>query len=172
MTESIHDTLLDRMPEVAGGHAGWSPTEVAHLASCADCAAAWRIVQGTARLGRTIEQGFDVSRAADGVLLRLRSRAASSWGVRRVAMGIAAAAAVVVLAVGLRGPAPATVPASRALPTGVRFLPELDSLSTDELTTVAEEVDRPTSELEATDGQQLFELDSTQLERVLRSLEG
>lgn len=170
MTDTIHETLLDRMPDVVGGRAVWNAEERTHLSGCSECRAAWAIVQGTARIGRAIGDGFDAPGAAERTLLRLRTRPAASRGVRRLAVGIAAVAAAVLLAVALRGPAPAAV--SGVLPVGVRYLPELDSLSTDELSTVAEELDAPPSALEVTDGQQLFELDSTQLERVLRSLEG
>ena len=53
-----------------------------------------------------------------------------------------------------------------------RFLPELDSLTVDELTVIAEGLEAPLTETTIIEGQPLFELDSTQLERVLRSLEG
>ena len=170
MTDTIHEALLDRMPDVAGGRAAWNAEEGAHLAGCSECRAAWTIVQATARLGRAVGERFDASDVAEKTLLRLRTRPVARWGVRRLALGTAAVAAAVLLAVALRGPTRAAV--SGALPVGVHYLPELDSLSTDELNTVAEELDAPPSALEVTDGQQLFELDSTQLERVLRSLEG
>lgn len=173
MTESIHETLQDRMPEVAAGRAAWTTADAAHLAGCGECRAAWEVVRVAARVGRQVERTFDATGAAAIVHARLRARGASRFTLRRVALGITAIAAVIALTVLTRSPAPAPAAvAGRSLPAGVRFLPELDSLSADELTTVAEELDQPAADLESADGQHFFELDSTQLERVLRSLEG
>lgn len=169
MTETIHDMLLDRMPEVARGAGTWSPAEAAHLAGCAECRTAWEVVRDGAALGAGIERTFDGAASGRRVVERLRTSGASHSTGRPWVLALVAAAAAVLFVV-LRAPhaaPPAPVPVAEA-----RFLPELDSLTTDELATVAEGIDPPAGALELQDGQPLFDLDSTQLERVLRSLEG
>ncbi|HET7041476.1 MAG TPA: hypothetical protein VFI13_05640, partial [Gemmatimonadales bacterium] len=107
--------------------------------------------------------------AAREVTARLREAGRRGRSLRRWMVGLAAAAAVVLYAAVRPDPGPAVTGAPVA---EARFFPELDSLSTEELAVVAEEVDRPASELDPVAGQHLFDLDTTQLERVLRSLEG
>ena len=172
MNETIHDILLERMPEVAAGASRWSAEESAHLAACPECREAWALVTSAAKMGAGVERTFDASGTAQVVTLRLRATASRGRSVRRVAVGLLAAAAAVALYVAgsdqaRPGPAPSPAPVATA-----RFLPELDSLSTDELATVAAEVEAPASSLDLTEGQSLDGLDSTQLERVLRSMEG
>ena len=170
MNETIHDILLERMPEVVGGASRWNAEEAAHLAACPECREAWALVASAAAVGAGVERTFDASAAARAVTLRLRATASRGRNVRRVALGLFAAAAAVALFVAgsdRTAPSPAPAPVAAA-----RFLPELDSLSTDELATVAAEVDAPASSLDLPEGQSLFDLDSTQLERVLRSMEG
>ena len=170
MTETIHDILLERMPEVADGASRWSAEEAAHLAACPECREAWALLSAAAGLGAGVERTFDASGTARALALRLRATESRSRGLRRVAIGLFAAAAALALYLGGSGrdaaaPAPAPVVAAR-------FLPELDSLSTDELATVAAEVDASAPSINATEGASLDDLDSTQLERVLRSMEG
>lgn len=170
MTETIHEQLLERMPDVAGGAARWSPDEGAHLAACADCREAWEVIRASRRLGAEIETHFDAAAAGAGVVRRLREAGTRRRTVRRATPGLIAVAAALLVTLGgreLGGGGPTAVPVADA-----RFLPELDSLTTDELATVAEGIDAPASQLELIEGQPLFALDSTQLERVLRSLEG
>ena len=172
MNETIHDILLERMPEVAAGASRWGAEEAAHLAACPECREAWALVTSAAEVGAGVERTFDASAAARAVTLRLRATASRGRNVRRAALGLFAAAAAVALFVAgsdRMGPGPAPAPAPVA---AARFLPELDSLSTDELATVAAEVDAPASSLDLPEGPSLFDLDSTQLERVLRSMEG
>lgn len=170
MTDILHETLLERMPDVARGAESWSADESAHLAACAECRAAWMVVSRGARVGAAVERGFDASGAARAVTARLRASSTRARAWRWTGLGIAAAAAITLAVVGPRTapPAPVVPPAV----AGARFLPELDSLSTEELTAVAEGLDLPASRLDIIEGQPLFDLDSTQLERVLRSLEG
>lgn len=170
MTETIHDQLIERMPDLARGAAHWSPDEDAHLAACADCRDAWAVIRASTRLGADIAARFDAAAAGEGVVRRLRQAGARRRTIRRAALGLIAVAAAFLLVLGGRGigaGGSTVAPVPQA-----RFLPELDSLTTDELATVAEGIDAPASELELIEGQPLFALDSTQLERVLRSLEG
>ena len=170
MTEAMHEQLLDRMPEVARGAGHWSPLEAAHLAACAECREAWDVVRAAASLGRGIEGAFGGAATADRVVGRLRAAGSRRADIRRWSIGIAAAAAAAGLFLATRAPRsapPVTAPVAEA-----RFFPELDSLSTDELSAVAEGIDAPVGSVDLIEGQPLYDLDSTQLERVLRSLEG
>lgn len=58
--------LSDRMAAVAHRRAAWSADEAAHLASCRDCAAEWRVFQvGTtlgAEVARTLPADFLATR--------------------------------------------------------------------------------------------------------------
>ena len=170
MTETIHDILLERMPEVADGVSRWSAEDSAHLAACPECREAWALLSAAAGIGAGVERTFDASGTARAVALRLRAAESRGRGLRRVAVGLLAAAAALLLYLGGSGrnavaPTPAPVVAAR-------FLPELDSLTTDELATVAAEVDAQVPSLDVTEGASIDDLDSTQLERVLRSMEG
>ena len=161
------DTMRDRMPEVARGSATWAAAEAAHLADCAECRAEWAVVSSAVTLGARVEAEFDAAGTARKVVTRLRHRAPAQWPARRYLVGLAAAAALVLVVSrpGLRTPAATSTEEAR-------FLPELDSLTADELTVIAEGFEAPLTETTIIEGQPLFELDSTQLERVLRSLEG
>lgn len=167
MNSIDHETLRDRMPDVAAGRVEWSTAETAHLAGCPECAAEWRLIRSARRLGVEVEQTFDGPAAARGVTARLRTERWRPWPGRLSLVGLAAAAA---LALMVLPPARSVDPS--VIPTAVRVIPELDSLSMDELTLVAEAFETPLIETGIVDGQPLYELDSTQLERVLRSLEG
>ena len=170
MTETIHDLLLDRMPAVARGTDRWTAEDRAHLAGCAECGGTWRLITGAGGLGAEVERSFDAVAAGRAISARLRAARARGRAWRWTGLGLAAAAAVALYVAGPpTAPSVPSGPMSAAVP---RFLPELDSLSTDELTAVAEGLDLPASQLELIEGQPLFDLDTTQLERVLRSLEG
>ncbi len=63
------EKLTDRMFLVAQGGSDWSAEEAAHLASCADCGAEWRLVQAAQGLGALAASRIDparVSRAGAG----------------------------------------------------------------------------------------------------------
>jgi hypothetical protein len=69
MTLSLH--LSDRMPEVALGRRGWTVEEAAHLASCPECGAEWRVVLAGSGVGRRVERELDVEAVVSGVARRL-----------------------------------------------------------------------------------------------------
>lgn len=167
MNDTMHDQLRDRMPEVARAAATWTAEEAGHLAGCADCLAEWALVQGTRRLGAGIEAGWDGAATARAVSARLRSEPTLARTRFRPFLLLATAAALALL-FARPTPPPVAGPATAE----VRFLPELDSLSVEELTLVAEAFDGPLTETTLIEGQPAVDLDTTQLERVLRSLEG
>lgn len=126
--------LSERIPDVARGDAEWTAAEAAHLASCDDCAAEWRVVRAFAG-GPDLT--IDAGRVAERVVSRLRDEekvvsleARRPW--RRALLGLAAAASVA-LAVAIwrpwLGPAEVAVAPTRE-PT---MLPELDALFEAEL---------------------------------------
>jgi hypothetical protein len=165
MTRPDHEALLDRMPEVAAGRAPWSEGEQAHLAGCASCREEWVLVQAAATIGGAVEREFDAAGAARAVGARWRERPAPvARPFRRLALAGLAAAAALALVLLPRGTSPAAVP----LP----FLNELDALSTEELALLADGLEPPLAELEIPEDAPLSDLDTIQLERVLRSLEG
>lgn len=167
MNDTMHDQLRDRMPEVARGSAAWTTDEAAHLDGCDECRHEWELIQGALRVGAGIEAGFDAAAAAEVVIRRLRSRPIAARARYRPLLFLGAAAA---LALVIARPAPVPAPAPVAVEAG--FLPELDSLTVDELAQLADAFDAPLAETPLIDGSPAAELDTIQLQRVLRSLEG
>lgn len=164
--------ISDRMPAVAAGPGAWSAEEVAHLASCADCQAEWRLVGAARRLGAPGSSVDPVAMAAR-VQERLRAEPAArviSFPSRRGGwlLGLAAAAAIVLAVTvpkGTRsGPAPAAVAIGGTLP-------ELDDLSAAELEAVLKELEGPPA-ADVTEPSGMSDLNAGELERVLRSWEG
>lgn len=170
MTEIHCELLQDRIPEVASGRERWSAEEAAHLAHCAECSGVERVVRETSALGRDLETRFDVAPAIARVTERLRTEGRREVAPtrRRLVAGLAAAAAVTVAVLTWSGSGP-SADLAHSEPT---FLTELDSLDSAELAIIADELAPPLSALGAAEGSELLELDSIQLERVMRSLEG
>ena len=169
MSGTIHEMLQDRMPAVARGSTTWGAADQAHLASCAECRAEWNVIRAAVGVGVGIEREFAAAAAAQVVTARLRrERPLSRRPLLRSLVGLAAAAAIAfVFFRPTAAPVPATPAAAEA-----RMIPELDSLNIDELTLLADAVARPLSETPLGEDPALTDLDSTQLTRVLRSLEG
>lgn len=166
MTTPNCATLRDRIPDVATGRGTWSAAEATHLEGCAPCREEWALVLAAASIGAEVERGFDVTAAAAAVTSRWREaprRAARP--LRWAAVGGLAAAAALTLVLLPRTSAPAAAGAPL-------ILTELDPLSTEELALVAEGLDRPLAELELLEAAPFSDLDTTQLGRILRSLEG
>ena len=168
MSGTIHEMLQDRMPEVARGTADWDPSESVHLAGCAVCRAEWELIRAAAGVGERVERDFDAVGSARAVAARhRRARPLHRRPAVRTLAGLAAAAAIafVLFRPGIPTPvAPAAVEA--------RMLPELDSLNVEELTLLADAIEPPQAETPLGADPALTDLDSTQLTRVLRSLEG
>ena len=166
MNDTMHDQLRDRMPEVARGSAAWTAAEARHLAACEECRRALAVVRAGLRIGAEVEATFDAPAAARAVTARLARPAAATARYRPLVL--LATAAVLALFFARPAAPPATAPAA----SEVRFLPELDSLTVDELTLVADAFDAPLTETPLIEGLPAADLDTVQLQRVLRSLEG
>lgn len=165
--------LSDRMPTVARGLAGWSPTEDGHLEQCPECSAEWNLVRAGSALGAGVTVRSPELVAAR-VLQRLRHRATPTPSVlaRRPSpwwIGLAAAAAIA-LAV-WAGRSTGRGATSVSGPTTV-LLHELDDLNVGELEFLLELLPAISPSRDIHDGTALSDLDDTELESVLHSLEG
>jgi hypothetical protein len=174
------ELLSEKMPAVAHGDQSWTREEAAHLTSCFECAAEWRLIQRAARLGESAALTIDPASLSAAVGSQVARRARRDRWARGAWMtGLAAAAAIAVmvftgrggqagsLAVGSDSGAAVGVDLSFHLP-----LSELESLDSDQLQTVLDGLDGPVSEVEPGPAPSFGDLDDNQLERVLRSLEG
>ena len=161
------ERLSDRMPDVARGRARWSAEEAAHLAACADCLVEWDLVVTTIRLGAKAPRADPEATAA--AVLRRVSEARRSRGRRRYwGLGIAAAAVLAgVIWTGARPErgAPPVAPVEVALP-------ETEPVETAELDSLLETMDPSQLGTSALDEPSLDDLDTNELEQVLRTLEG
>lgn len=167
------ERLSDRMADVACGESAWTEPELGHLRTCPDCSREWRLVEAAGRLGSG--QAVDPARVAARVVERLSAEreAPRRLAVRRVGwvVGLGAAAALGILVARTvtdgRAPAPARPLVEATL------LSELDGLTAAELELVLDAVDPVVSEASlAPDSVRLGDLTPSELERILRSLEG
>jgi hypothetical protein len=166
-----HEDLRERMPEVALGADQWSAAEAAHLAGCPDCSAEWRMIQTAQRLGQAAAGRVDPARLGAAVLAGVaRERKVLRWKRAGWVTGLAAAA-VLTLLVWPGGPERAA-PSESASAEYRLPLAELESLDEQQLQAVLEALDAPLGDGGSAGGPSLGDLDDTQLERVLRSLEG
>ena len=178
------DVISDRMPDVALGRSSWSGDERAHLDTCSDCQAEWRIVQSTSRLGASLPSLRTPEVVAAGVLGRLAGERTAARARRRawLAAGVAAAAAIII-AVRLSrsplttplpvvsAPAPVAVAPANTLDQTVS-LPELDGLPDGELQAILGSLDESTTAPSELDGSGFDNLDDHELEDVLGAWEG
>lgn len=160
--------LSDRMPAVAAGAATWSPEEVEHLRTCADCRTEWTVVNAGRGVGA--DTRVDADALAARVLHRLRTEPIVGRSQpRRWLFGLAAAAVVVFILM----PRPSTAPlprSSAALPLAVD-VPGLDGLASGELADVLESLETSWTETSTSDAPSLEDLDPRELERMERSWE-
>jgi len=171
---TICEQLSERMPAVVRGTAQWTADEQAHLDGCDECRAEWALLVAAGGLGLDVAAELDGHHVTERVLGRLRAER-GRVRVRRIgwAMGGLAAAAALMLAVatGNRGPHPATV--SPSVAAAEIPLPELDSLPTPELQALLDALDAPLGgAVQGLDTGELDDLDSHELQRVLDGLEG
>ena len=174
---SMCEAVSDRMPAVASGQSEWTSEERAHLASCSDCAAEWRLVKAALTLGRHVT----VDAVALTPLMLERWRAAdveerrSRWVKRAALVGSMAIAALLLLVM-----VPRWSQVSPVLPpsgVGVVATPvelklaELDDAEPAELELVLVEFEEPAVPASSLDGPDLEGLDVSQLEQALRSWE-
>jgi hypothetical protein len=164
------EQLSDRIPEVIAGRSRWSEAEAAHLARCADCRAEVTLLRAAAGIGAGAPAPRDPAVVAEAVLRRLaddrRSRSRSAW--RWVAGAAAAAGIGLATWAGVRG----GLPAPAAPPVIEIALPELEPLETAELDSLLETMDAAPTGWSAMDEPTLNDLNSDELELVLRTWEG
>ncbi|MBL8980039.1 MAG: hypothetical protein JNM53_16605 [Gemmatimonadetes bacterium] len=168
--------LSDRMVLVADGTADWSAAEAEHLASCPDCREEWRLIQGARRLGTEAARRTDAGRVSRLVLATLAGeRRRRRWVRVGGLVGIAAAAALAIMVstADRRGSGGEAGSIAVVGAEGLQLrLAELESLNEAELEAILDGLDVPLSEGAGGAPPALGDLDDTQLERVLRSLEG
>ncbi len=168
-------SLQDRMPAVAAGRAGWTAEDASNVETCADYGAEWRLVQAARRLGRPAEARLRQDVLTRAVLAGVHARQRRArWTRLGWVGGLAAAAALVLMVTQRRGPSPEEVASPAPMVAAGFHLPlaELDQADTEVLEAVLDQLDAPVSEGSSMDAPSLGDLDDTQLERVLRSLEG
>lgn len=168
MTEC--ETMRDRMPAVAHGAATWTHAESAHIAACAECAAAWRVVQAGVVLHADL--AVDADRIADRVLALLREAPAEPIAVRRLpwrgaALGLLAAAASVVLVLS----APTLRHGAAGVDTlnTIALLPELQSLDDRQLESILQSLGPVAGDAAPGLVPHLEDLTDNELEQLLRS---
>ena len=168
------ESIQDRIPLVANGAAEWNEAEAAHLASCPECSAEWRLIQTARRVGDSAARGVNPAHVSQAVLSRLAAgRRAARWKTGGWIVGLAAAAAVVLMVqVGNHRTDRATGAMTAAVETLHVPLAELERLDASQLESVLEGLDEPLGSRAAPDTPHLGDLNDHQLERVLRSLEG
>lgn len=168
--------LSDRMVLVADGTADWTAAEAEHLATCPDCRAEWRLTQGARRLGSEAARRTDAARVSRQVLATLageRRRRRSFRVGGLVGLAAAAALAIMVSTADRRGPGDDAGNVAVVEADGLQLrLAELESLNEAELEAILDGLEVPLSEGAGGAPPALGDLDDTQLERVLRSLEG
>jgi hypothetical protein len=173
----IHcEAMSDRMVAVAHNRATWGPEESGHLASCADCAAEWRLVQTASSLGGAGVHHLDAGEVGRTVLDRLSVARLRARRWRRVGwtVGLAAAATIAALVwvgprrgPGLEGENPTIAAENFELP-----VTELYELDAGQLQAVLDQLDAPLGSATSPEAPALGDLKASELERVLRSLEG
>jgi hypothetical protein len=194
----IHcDTISDRMPAVALGHSAWSADEQAHLDTCPDCQAEWRLVRSTSRLGASLPPLRSPEVMTAGVLGRIASERTAARARYRVWVALGLAAAGIIIAVRIpRSPSTTPVPVvprpgpvattptpPRPLPAPIPApviesgeqvvsLPELDDLPDGELQAILGSLDESTANSPALEGAGLDNLDDHELEDVLGAWAG
>ncbi|MGB7211800.1 MAG: hypothetical protein WBC97_04160 [Gemmatimonadales bacterium] len=164
----ICERLTDRIPVVARGDAHWDAMELAHLTTCADCSAEWRLVSSAVALGRRTPT-VAPELVARAVVDRLRTDHHRKGWSRRWLGGVTVLAAAAVVAL-IFWPRSGTGGAE-LVPVPV-FLPELDSLTTPQLESVLGTLDAPLGSVRTLDAPDLNGLSDDQLSAVLRSMEG
>lgn len=171
------ELLSDRMVLVSHGTADWTAAEAEHLATCPECREEWRLIQGAQRLGSEAGRRTDAARVGRLVLATLAGeRRRRRWFRAGGLAGLAAAAtlAIMVSTTDRRGPGGGDAGSMAMVEAeGLQLrLAELESLDEAELEAILDGLDVPLAEGAGGAPPALGDLDDTQLERVLRSLEG
>lgn len=167
--------IQDRMPELARQQTALTEAERAHVASCEACALEWRLVCA----GAALQQDLSVDTAAISQQLRARILAVPAdvpmarlpWRGVRVGMGLLAAAASIVLLIGVRNRQHSVVGTSPTMAT-MAVLPELDPLTESQLELVLSALDVADVAVSPMRIPRLGDLTENELEQLLRDLEG
>jgi anti-sigma factor RsiW len=164
------ESVTDRIPVVALGRDAWTAEEAAHLASCPACQAEWKVVETARRLGDSAARRVDPDRVNSIVIARLR--ADRRW--RRAAwIGAVAVAAAMALVVWTARPTHQAGPIATRGAVGFHLpLAELDRLDSGQLERILEDLEAPLGAQAAPEAPELGDLKDSELERVLRTLEG
>lgn len=157
---------LSRKATVAEG-------EARHLAACTECRSELEMISAASRLGRGRLPALDPDRIASEVRRRLAAEPSHRPAARVWWLGGLAAAAIAVFA--LRSavtpvsdnPGPGVSP----LPAMVSVLHELDELDEPELEAVLHSLPPAAGELDHVDMAPLSDLNTADLEQMLRSME-
>jgi hypothetical protein len=164
------------MPLVAAGRTPWSAGERAHLASCGECAAEWKLVSEASMLGRSIS--VDPPILTSAVLGRVREARQGDrqrrWMARSAQVAGLAVAALVLLTIvpRWREAAPVQPPPGAATRDEAGLpLAELDGAEPSELEAVLVEFDAPGLAGSSLDGPDMEGLNMSQVERALRAWE-
>jgi hypothetical protein len=179
--------LTDQLPDLVRGTHPWTDEARAHLAECATCADELAMLEAIHGELSTRPVAVNIEAVTAGVLAGLRApetpvialadhpRAKARGGAMRWVVGLAAAAAVV-FAVATQRPA-ATTPdaADDTARRGGSVLPELERLETWELEVLLASVEPATTTTDSGvlgDLPRLGDLDDTELEQLLETMEG
>ena len=172
------EALLDLMPMVAAGRVTWPADAEAHLGSCPDCQASWRIVQAGAGLGRTAAFSIDTLGLAELLSSRLASARRADRRRRGIgALGLLAAAAAIALVVWRGHPGVAGQGGSPGALTSeaqafVIPLSGLEDLDTGELQAIYQALDAPLGAGGSAGAPALEELSPEEMSQVLATYQG
>lgn len=160
----------DRFVDVAHGRGGWTAAESSHLATCAECRAAWRLARAAAGLGSGLAP-VPADRLAAAVRARLEADRAAVVALPRRRTWVRwavplAAAAALALAIGLGRSGSAEPEAAPAV------IVELDDLNASELELVAEGYPAPVDVVMPVGAVGLSDLTPAEMERILVAWEG
>lgn len=164
--------LTDRMPMVRRGSAAWTADEAAHLATCGECRLEWELVTAGAELGRVQAERLDAAGIAHVVMSRLvadhrrRRWVRAAWGV-----GLAAAASLMLFIRPGDTPERPTEPVAQAV-TPVIPLAELDGVEPVVLEQILATLDDDAADEGTLEAPGFSDLAPSELERLLRNLEG
>jgi len=166
------EALSDRMPVVRHGSAEWTADEAAHLATCGECRLEWELVTAGAELGR--EQGGRID--ADGLTRAVVSRLAEDHRRRRwirAAWGVGLAAAASLMLFVRPGDTPdRPTESGPQVVTPVLPLAELDGVEPVVLEEILATLDDGAADEGTLEAPGFSDLAPSELERLLRNMEG
>lgn len=166
------EELTDRMPTVRQGADRWTTEEAAHLAACGDCRLEWELVAAGAELGSEQAASLDAGGIARVVMSRLaaerrrRRWVRAGWGV-----GLAAAASLLLFAWPGENPESRVGPVAQSV-TPALPLAELEGVEPVVLEEILATLDGGAADEGTLEAPGFSDLAPSELERLLRNLEG